>query len=82
MSAQHLEATGFVQLANRSAGYYRTLRVIKVTQERPDRLEPGAIIVKVRFRIPAAAFEPLEPTATIEVPADLIQHEIAAEATK
>jgi hypothetical protein len=47
---------------------------------RPERIEPGCIVVKVRLRIPSEAWGPFEPEAVIDVPTDLIQHPIEVEA--
>lgn len=39
--------------------------VVKATKNRPEGTSP---VVKLRLRLPAAAFAPLAPTVTIEVP--------------
>ncbi|WP_284761556.1 hypothetical protein [Curtobacterium sp. MEB011] len=45
--------------------------VVRVTQNRPEKPEPGTLTVKVRLRIPKRAFLPLAPEAVIDIPADL-----------
>lgn len=40
---------------------------------RPLRLAKDQVAVKVTVRLPSAAFDPLQPTALITVPEDLIQ---------
>jgi hypothetical protein len=56
--------------------------MVKATTRRPDQLEPGAVAVKLTVRLPRAAFDPLQPEAVIDVPAELIQHAIDIEATR
>lgn len=56
------------------------LRPVKVTQRRPEVIEPGCIVVKIRFRVPDRVFEPFEPEAVIVVPEELAQRPIEAEA--
>jgi hypothetical protein len=48
-------------------------RVVAMRVGRPTRLERDQVAVKVTVRLPAAAFDPLQPTALITVPEDLIQ---------
>lgn len=48
-------------------------RVAALRIGRPSRLERDQVAVKVTVRLPAAAFDPLQPTALITVPEDLIQ---------
>lgn len=48
-------------------------RIVAMRVGRPSRLEKDQVAVKVTVRLPAAAFDPLQPTALITVPEDLIQ---------
>ncbi|WP_291378884.1 hypothetical protein [Demequina sp.] len=48
-------------------------RIVRVVQNAPVRLDEDEIVVKVAIKLPAAAFDPLLPTAVITVPEDLIQ---------
>lgn len=48
-------------------------RIFAMRVGRPTRLERDQVAVKVTVRLPAAAFDPLQPTALITVPEDLIQ---------
>lgn len=77
-----LEATAYLQVRKHPAAWRWEARVIKSTQRRPEpeHVEPGCIVVKVRLRIPFAAWGPFEPEAVINVPADLIQRPIEVEA--
>lgn len=78
-----LEATAYLQVKKgQFPGDWRTAaRVQRVTQERPGKVAAGCIVVKIRLRIPAEAWEPFRPEAVIDVPADLVQHpvEVVAE---
>lgn len=62
------------------AGWKDTARVQRCTQNKPEVVLPGCIVVKVRLRIPAEAWGPFEPEAVIDVPAELIQHPITVTA--
>ena len=55
----------------------RILRVRQALANRPAKVEKDEIVVKVRLRIPAAAFEPLQPEAVVTVPVDLVQRAVA-----
>lgn len=55
-------------------------KVVKATQRRPEFVEPGCIVVKVKLRVPVDGWKPFEPAAVIDVPADLVQHPIAVTA--
>lgn len=61
-------------------GTPREARVVRCTQTKPDEPIPGCIVVKVKLRIPVAAWGPFEPEAVIDVPADLVQQPIEVEA--
>ena len=80
--AEPLIADAYLQVKkSRFYGSWHTeARVMRCTQNKPDIVEPGCIVVKVRLRLPAEAWGPFEPEAVIDVPADLIQHPIQVEA--
>lgn len=80
MNRAPLEATAYLQVRRWSNSWRWEARVIKATQRRPEVVEDGCIVVKVRLRIPFEAWDPLAPEAVIDVPADLIQHPIEVEA--
>lgn len=46
-------------------------RVVNVTQTRPTKPKPGAIILKVNLQISVAAFVSLKPEATVVIPESL-----------
>lgn len=76
-----LTAETYLQVKKGSFGTWGTeARVIKATQKKPDAVEPGCIVVKIKLRIPSEAWEPFEPEAVIDVPAELVQHPIVVEA--
>jgi hypothetical protein len=62
--------------------YSYKLRVIKSTQRCPDVLEPGCVLVKIKLRVPHAAFLPLTPEAVVTVPDSFVQQRIDVEATE
>lgn len=74
------DGTAYLQV--RPGRYPTDLRVIKATQRRPDVVEADCVVVKVRLRIPAKAFDPLQPEAVVTVPEDLVQHPVEVEAVE
>lgn len=77
MTSQPKEATAYLQVSRHpSRPWGPESRVVKSTQKRPEIVEPGCIVVKVRLRIPAEAWEPFQPEAIIDVPAELVRHPI------
>ena len=72
------EATAYLQVRLvRSLSYAASeARVVKLTQKKPEQVEPGCIVVKIKLRIPTEGWDPFEPEAVIDVPADLVQHPI------
>lgn len=78
------EATAYLQIENVPAGNTydsgTKAAVRGVTNKKPDVIRPGCIVVKVRLRIPSAAWEPFQPEDVIDVPADLVQRPIDVEA--
>lgn len=78
--AEYLECNAYLQVRKHNNWYRDEARVMKVTQKRPEVVEAGHILVKVRLRIPAGAWGPFEPEATIEIPEELIQRPITVTA--
>lgn len=79
----HRAATGYLQIAGRPPGPSRWddgkgATVVAVTSKKPESVRPGCIVIKVRFNIPAEAWDPFTPSAVVDVPADLIQAPISA----
>lgn len=56
------------------------LKVIKATQGEPSSIDADCVVVKLKLRIPKAAFKPLEPEAVVTVPEELVQHPVEVEA--
>lgn len=57
-------------------------KVVASTQRRSTKPKPGVVEVAVTIEIPAAAFIPLRPEATIVIPQNLtIPHPVVVEAT-
>lgn len=50
-----------------------SLNIVASRKTRPSVLERDQVAVKITIEIPDVAFEPVTPTAVIEVPADLAQ---------
>jgi len=82
MSRPPLTATAYLQIERGvwKGGWSIEARVRRATQKKPDRPDPGCVVVKVQLRIPHEAWDPFQPEAVIDVPADLIQHPIEVEA--
>lgn len=74
------EGDTYLQVRPDSRGYGLKLKVVKATQRRPAQLEPECVLVKVRLRLPVAAFQPLEPEAVVTVPEELVQQPVLVEA--
>lgn len=81
-AARPAEATAYLQvrLMRRSTYTASEARVVRVTQLKPKKIEPGCIVTKIKLRIPVEGWDPFEPEAVIDVPADLVQHPIAVDA--
>lgn len=73
----YLQITNVVRNWRSSSG-----AVKKMTTKLPEVREPDTVLVKVRLRIPWEAFQPLQPEAVIDVPADLVQRPILVEAVE
>lgn len=69
-----------VQLTRRLTFGASEAKVVRTTQGKPEQAAPGCVVVKVKLRLPVEAWDPFEPEAVIDVPADLVQHPIAVEA--
>lgn len=59
---------GTVHLQLRRDHVAGKLKATRATQGHPEHVEPGCIVVKLRLRVDADAWRPLEPD-TIHVPA-------------
>ncbi len=69
-----------VRLDRRSNYSASDASVVAVTQRKPDQPRRGCIVVKVKLRIPVEGWDPFQPEAVIDVPADLVQHPIEVDA--
>ncbi|MBM7788890.1 hypothetical protein [Tenggerimyces flavus] len=76
--SSYREGTAYLQLV--PTRYPYELKVVNATQRKPSIVDPDAVVVKVRLRVPCAAFEPLQPEAVITVPAELVQHPVEVDA--
>jgi hypothetical protein len=79
------EAVAYLQVEGRAPGHtnYRHRAAVRaVTNSPPEIVKPGCIVIKLRIRIPAEAWEPFAPEAVIDVPADLVQRPIQVEAVE
>lgn len=77
------EAVCYLQIEARRPGPYggtwpgsNQATAVRMTTGKPDKPIPGAVVVKVRVQVPAAAFEPLQPEAVVRVPEELTQHPV------
>jgi hypothetical protein len=57
-------------------------KITRVTQSKPASLNLDEIAVKITIRLPAKAFDALQPEAIVVVPESLIQHTVEVEATE
>jgi hypothetical protein len=84
MSGEMVDATGYlvVEGARTRWSPYRVsvAKIGRVTQKKPTTLHADEIAVKVTIRLPAKAFDALQPEAVILVPEELIQHPVQVEA--
>lgn len=81
MAREPLTADAYLQIRRHAGGWRYEARAMKVTQRRPEVVEPDCIVVKIRVRIPFEAWDPIAPEAVIDVPAELTQHPVEVEAT-
>lgn len=56
-------------------------KVARITQGKPATLNVNQIAVRVTVRLPAKAFDALQPDAVIIVPEELIQHPVEVSAS-
>lgn len=50
-----------------------SIAVKSVTQRKPSKaLNAGGVVVKMRLRLPRAAFKPLAPSVVIDIPLDML----------
>lgn len=49
-----------------------SLKVVKMTQSKPTRLEANSVVVKLRLQLPDTAFQPFSPSAIITVPESMV----------
>jgi hypothetical protein len=80
MTGRVVETTTYLHIGKDRRTWSLRGIVRKHSNSRPDEPAAGCVVVKLRLRIPAEAFEPLAPEAVIDVPADLIQRPIEVEA--
>lgn len=80
------EATAYLQIAPHAPRAYGTYysygeaSVMRCTNKRPAEPLPGCIVVKVKIRVPAAAWGPIAPEVVVDIPASLVQHPVEVEA--
>lgn len=70
-----LDGTAYLTV-RRDPRKYRGLSVAKVTSKKPTVVDADCVVVKIALRMPAAAFKPLEPSAVVVVPEELVQHPV------
>lgn len=51
--------------------YVDSVKVVTITQKKPERPRGGTVLVKLTIRVPDAAFLPLRPEAIVVIPEDL-----------
>jgi len=84
MGDRMVEATGYVVVKGKNRRGYppnpitglrdvSEVSLSKLTQSRPSKLGVDEVMVRVKIRLPASAFDPLIPDVVITVPEDLIQ---------
>lgn len=52
------------------------IKVVRVTQGKPEKLGKNEVAVKLNLEMPDAAFKPFSAAATVTVPASHAQHPI------
>lgn len=89
MSTEYVDATVYLQVAPELARWAPTdaprsvlgAKVVNSTQSRSKKPQPGTVEVKLKIRVPKAAFLPLRPEAVVVVPEDMTAaHPIEVEA--
>ena len=79
MTTDQLEGDVYLTI-RRDPRWYRRLKPIKATGKRPTSVPADAVVMKIKVRMPAAVFKPLEPEAVVTVPEELVQYPISVEA--
>jgi len=49
------------------------ITVVAITQSRPAKPRSGVVVVKLTLQFPVEAFMPLEPSAIIQIPLDMVE---------
>ncbi|MGN8049573.1 hypothetical protein ACTJKO_07750 [Curtobacterium sp. 22159] len=92
MSSKTVKATAFLQIEPEwsplaygsdrdNPASVRCAKAVAITQKRSKSPRPGTVEVKITIEIPAGAFVPLRPEATVVIPEELITaHPIVVEA--
>lgn len=79
-----VDATGYLVVEGIRTRYGKKAveraRLLRVTVGKPASLTADQIAVKVTIRLPAKAFDALQPEAVILVPEELIQQPVEVEA--
>jgi hypothetical protein len=85
MSDKTVEATAYIVVEGRRSRYYSTpdpitglkpvesAAIVALRQSYPSKATTDQVIVKVRIALPAHIFDPLVPTAVVNVPEDLVR---------
>ncbi|MEB3021276.1 hypothetical protein [[Mycobacterium] crassicus] len=87
MSGDMVEATGYLTVEGERSRYNITKGVIRaklarLTKGKPASLSADQVAIKVTIRIPARAFDALQPEAVILIPEELVQHPVEVEAVE
>lgn len=78
-----VEAKVYLQIKPTRPSWSRTISgaaLAGATQKKPEVQKPGTVLIKLKVRLPIAAFEPLQPEAVVVVPESLVQHAVEVEA--
>lgn len=70
-----VEATFYLRIKGKRSYYSKVVSELSaesVTKAKPGSLGKDTIAVKLKLRLPIAAFEAFAPSATIDIPIDLI----------
>lgn len=84
MSSGMVNATGYLVVEGVRARYgnksVTEAKTVRITKGKPSTLTADQIAVKVTIRLPAKAFDALQPEAVILVPEELIQQPVEVQA--
>lgn len=79
MSKTH-KATFYAHVQASYSPYWKdlvdSLKVIRITQNKPEKLDKNTVAVKLTLEIPDDAFAAFAPSATITVPTSQVQKPI------